>query len=240
MPRAAEDELMFVGGEAITWPAENEGDYWRALHRSVASLRVALRQFDERVGTVDGDRDLSPDGRQRRLAALGMKALKDVSELPDLQTARAYAEAKLKHLGKIMGLHRAAPAHVDSSVLAEVRSVIRDAPARERVAKVWALMGDPIVLAAVTGAPAMLSGLDDEGMSLVEARVVEKLYPVEASERTRVEQARRHLDLAVLRAEKLVMKCARLESGPTGEMRSLPPILPLRPPAPVLPFRATA
>lgn len=75
MGEFTETELALIGAQSVRWPAADTSVQWEALHKVITTVRQAARNADTEITAVEGDPELSLQGKKRRSAEIAVKAI---------------------------------------------------------------------------------------------------------------------------------------------------------------------
>jgi hypothetical protein len=90
MGNFTETELALIGAQSVRWPAADTSVQWQALHKVITTARQAARNADTEITAVEGDPELSLQGKKRRSAEIAMKAMNSLetgTHLPHAEQA---------------------------------------------------------------------------------------------------------------------------------------------------------
>ena len=96
MGNFTETELALIGAQSVRWPAADTSVQWQALHKVITTARQARRNADTEITAVEGDPELSLQGKKRRSAEIAMKAI------DSLETGKQLPQAE-EAVGRILG-----------------------------------------------------------------------------------------------------------------------------------------
>ena len=157
MGRISDVEIAMIGAQSHNWPAPDTSLQWQALHEVVAIARTTTRQADTAIVEVETDRDLSLEGKRRRVAEVAKTAIKALEQDTHLTKAE---EAVNRWLQKIDEKMQEPLAGMNDAVLAsEIRAYIAAHDNPQSFLEKHKT--DPCLTHAVRGAPAFLSGLTE-------------------------------------------------------------------------------
>ena len=227
MPKFDDEQIGFIGGESVAWPAEGQpeyADHWRLMHKAVRHLREVVTATDPRLQAVETNRDLAEEGLTRQLNAVGREAIQRVDECTALETARQGIAARMTRIDAEMQAHARPPEEpADIALAGEIRAALRGMSPAERMRFIRGNLQQPGLAGAVTSAAGFLSGMSATEQAEVRNMVAETLYAPQVAERALLTRALRELEVARGRAHTLIAGRARLARNHHNEWAMRPP-----------------
>jgi hypothetical protein len=195
-----------VGQLSAKWPREGEiaqTSYWTALRESVESLRGVMYTLDDRFESIEGDDTLSEHGKTQARAALATAALVELKEYKPQKKAANTVARRIENLKERINAPSAPTSPAEIALASEIRALVR-AQGDEAERFVFSHRSDPKMVAAVTSAPAFLSGLSDESAARIKAVAAQALFPNEMKEIADLEAAEKVTRQAVQHARERI------------------------------------
>ena len=206
--------LALIGAQSTKWPALDTLQ-WEKLRETIDAIRNIVRVADADITAVEQNADLSDAGRLRRMSERALKAIDQLETLPVLAEAKRYVEQFLTRLDEKRGDIPKPPSGVwEVSLQAEIRFHMAAKPDP----LLWAMNNrtDPRVVAAVTNAPAFLSGLTDEQFNIFLAQAATALWPDDEATRTQNLNAVEVAETAVGEAIRIIADRGQLMKTANG------------------------
>ena len=158
------------------WPAP-DFVHWQRIHAVADEARERVAKAWAAMDAVDGDRDLSREGRSRKKEKLAAEAIADCHKSKSLDEAKNAVERMVAKWAEKTGLAIKPPSNIaEAMVQCEIRAHLA-AMKGSKVGFLEKHATDPRVASAVLGAPPFLSGLTDAEVALVQTRVEQRVAP---------------------------------------------------------------
>ena len=216
----SETRIATIGAQSLRWPA-HETLQWQKMRDAVAAAQNAVRELDGKVMAIEADPDLNEAAKVRKAGEAAMAAIEALDSLPDYRTAaRLVAEQIEKIEAKRTEMPKAPNNVGDAMLLAEIRAHVakQDSP----LAFAHNHRHDPRVLAAVSNAPAFLSGMSDEQHNTFVASATGALFPDEEARKKEHTDAIEVTRKAIETAKSIIGERGHLVKTPGGyEPRAL-------------------
>ena len=150
--------------------------HWSALHAAVDDARERVTKAFAKMAAIDGDRNLSPAGRDLKKREIADATIAGFQKAKTLADARYSVERQISKWDKQLGLAPEQPSTIgDAMIHAEIRSHLASLKAGERMAFIDAHTAD--VAAAVLAAPSFVSGLSPAELGIVKQRIAVRANP---------------------------------------------------------------
>ena len=150
--------------------------HWSALHAAVDDARGRVTKAFAKMAAIDGDRNLSPAGRDLKKREVADAAIASFENAKALAGARDSVERQISKWDKPLGLTPEQPCTIrDAMIPAEIRSHLAALRPGDRMAFIDAHA--IAVAAAVLAAPSFLSGLTPAELSVVKQRIEARANP---------------------------------------------------------------
>jgi len=143
--------------------------HWSALHAAVEDARDRVTKAFAKMAAIDGDRNLSPAGRDLKKREIADAAVASFEKAKTLARARDLVARQVSKWDQQLGLTPEQPATIaDAMIQAEIRSHLAALKPGDRMAFNDAHAN--AVAAAVLAAPSFLSGLSPAELGIVKQR----------------------------------------------------------------------
>lgn len=205
-----------IAPASVRWPTNTI--HWEKLAEAVAATRALVASVDASCRAVEQDCDLSLEGICRKRAELGRRAIRDLSDLKPVRSAKAAVSSAVSVFESGMVKLPKAPAGADEVALAqELRAFVL---AQENpVGFVLNHLDDGRVVAAVLHAPGFLSGIDEVGLTVIRERSRSALHPDQVRNRKEAEEALETLDKGIAAARRMVLDRTETRIDQDGQVR---------------------
>ena len=165
------------------WP-EPQVLHWIKLHACADEARDRVAQAWAAMATIDNNKDLSPDGKQRQKRQVARATLAEFEKSNALAAAKEATHRQLDKWAEKTRLAIKTPMNfAEAMVGAEIRAHLA-AMKENRLGFLEKHATDPVVASAVLGAPGFLSGLNENDLAFVKKRVEKHVAPEIASARS--------------------------------------------------------
>lgn len=207
---------------ASRWPSPETARTiaWDRLRDCTKGLRDMAHALEIGCQAAEADPDLSPEGRKRRKATLGAKALAELEQYKPFLLAEKAALNDINHIEeKMISLPPPATGFADALLAQEIRSFLR---AQEHpIDAALKNISDPKILGAAINAPAVLSGLTETEAGVLRDRARTVLHPDLAAAQADLTRAVADVREGVAAARRVVIERTELqvESEMTKMMR---------------------
>ena len=150
--------------------------HWSALHAAVDDARDRVTKAFAKMAAIDGDRNLSPAGRDLKKREIVDAAIAGFEKAKTLATARDAVASQISKWDEQLGLTPQQPGTFgDAMIQAEIRSHLASLKGGDRMAFIDAHATE--VAAAVISAPPFLSGLTPAELNIVKQRIEARANP---------------------------------------------------------------
>lgn len=218
MPNWTEAEIGIVGGLADRF-SQVPVLHWAALRECIDSIRAMLRDLNVRMGDIEGNTDLSPNGRARQLTDAASSALSKLENYQPLTKAMQLAEGRITALKeKTTPLPKTPATAAEIVIASDIRRHIAGQENPSHAA--WKLSSDPRVIAAILQAPSFLSGLTDEDVANIRNAAVKAAHPDQVREIAEIENALRVCQKAIASAQRKIAQRANMRRDADGIWRA--------------------
>ncbi|WP_027142095.1 hypothetical protein [Mesorhizobium sp. WSM3626] len=214
-PKIYDSKLAMIGAQEANWPSSDVSIWWRKSHEAMAAIRAGVRLIDIKISEQEGNNDLSVAGRLKAIGQIGLAAIEAGIGGAEVAAADREIDRRVAHVSTAITMPELPNDIADVMLAQEIRAFIRskrgpgDPVMYLHNTKV---MGDPRVVAAVSGAPAFLSGLTDEEKTQFITRAQLALFPSSATEQQALLKAKLLLHDAVGQADRMIGERAQLQS----------------------------
>ncbi|MBZ9673434.1 hypothetical protein [Mesorhizobium sp. ES1-3] len=219
--KISDAQLGMIGAEEARWPSSDVSIWWRKSHEAMAAIRAGVRLVDIAIAQQEGNHDLSDAGRLKAIAQIGLAAIDAGIAGAEVAAADREIDRRVAHVSTAITLPEVSNDIADVMLAAEIRAFIRSqhGSGNDPVNYLYKqkVMADQRVVAAVSAAPAFLSGIDDEQKTQFLARAQLQMFPSSASEQQQLLKAKIALHDAVAAAERMVGQRAQLSSRPGAD-----------------------
>ncbi len=227
MAKWREVDIAMVGALAANFPQHDDAA-WDAVRGCIVDIRDTLFALDSKIGVVEDNKDLSPEGVDRQRAALAAATLQELDAYKPLLTAK---NAVTKSINKAETQRPSLPSAPTSVADVQLAAEIREHVARQEKPDSFVLVhaADERVVAAVLSAPAFLSGMKDEHLAILERAILNKLHPDRTEYRDTLQRALGVCEQAIKQAQRLIVDRAKMVRHPDGQWRFIrdpqPPLM---------------
>lgn len=201
-----EARLGLIGAQSVRWPDRSTSLFWAAAHKTIEALISHARETDQKIDIIERSSDMSDLGKLRAMGDVAMKKIAQLNELPEYRKMKELADRDISMFERKKGELPQVKEDANAvAVAAQVREHLQGQGKPEEVLN-YAVRykGDPMVVAAIAGAPAFLSGLTDEGkiQFLREAEMV--LWPDAVANAKKIQDALKHAEHSILQVKIMV------------------------------------
>lgn len=195
------------------WPTETL--HFIKMHAATDRARELVTQAYQQLAEIDGNNDLSPEGRKRQRAAIGTKALADFQNAKELQLACEGVERQLAKWQEMVGMSIKPASNIaEASIHAQIRDRLH--AAKNKMSFVEQYAADPVVASAIMTAPLCLSGLSDAEVAMVKKKIESHVDPRILEAREQVTKALKECEQGWQRAQQLIAERAGLRRNADG------------------------
>ena len=167
--------------------------HWSALHAAVDDARERVTNAFAKMAAIDGDRNLSPAGRDLKKREIADAAIAGFEKAKTLASARDSVERQISKWDKQLGLAPEQPSTIgDAMIHAEIRSHLASLRSGDRMTFVDVHATE--VAAAVLAAPSFLSGLTPAELSVFKQRIEARANPEIAKSKAETAKALAHAE----------------------------------------------
>ena len=204
--------------QQVRWPAP-EYVHWQKLHAVADEARDSVAKAWAAFDAIDKDVDLSAEGKARQKKKVAATAIAEFEQSKTLLGARDAVARQVEKWTEKTGLVLKMPANIVEAV---IQSEIRAHLAAMKGGKLGFLekhATDPVVAAAILGAPGFLSGLTDTELTFVKQNVEQHMAPEVTKARDATLKAMKEAEAGCQNAIHKIGERAGLSKAPDGTWR---------------------
>lgn len=160
MSKLTSTRINMIGAQSLRWPSVKTVQ-WDALRAVVTKAREIVTLTDAEIDIAERDADLSATGRLKRIGDIALKAIERLENGTELPAAEKAVQRFVTSVEERRGALPSVSDDLSTAMqLAEVRAMM----AKQEHPLNWAMhhRAEPMVVAAVNSAPALLCGLKAE------------------------------------------------------------------------------
>jgi hypothetical protein len=198
--------LRSICPHADQWPEEYH--HQKLLKSAANEARAFLRDAYAELDVIDGNSDLSPEGKRRQRAEVARNLMAKSESSKTLSRAReAAADMLQSYEHRIKGKLEPATDPQSVGIHAQIRGqLLAIKEPKERMSFLGRNGGDLTLISAALSAPAYLSGLSDPEVALLQKNLEQHAPPEVIKERDFVQKALAELELGWRAAQSRIAK----------------------------------
>ena len=215
MGKLSEVEIAMIGAHSHNWPSPETSLHWAALHGVVKKAQQVTRSSDNDISAIESDGDLSAEGKRRRATEIAASAIEQLQGDGQLAKAEEAVGRWLQRLDEKIGIPSAPPGNVTETMLAaEIRAHV--ASQKDRESFLEKHKEDQLIVQAVLGGPAFLSGLTEELKNFFLQRAALARSPKEMAQKEQLSKALGTARQSIEQAARKIAERAQLRRASNG------------------------